>query len=100
MVITLKRVVCLEYIHPWSSHFSRFVVRPKTAYIKSIHSMRAWLCGVDYTVCRIAYSSPIWFDWSCLGTLRLEFLGSLSLNHMLLPACVVVLLLLMQDPLV
>jgi len=58
----------------------------------------AWLGGVDFRAFSIAYSSPVWFDWSGPGTLRLAFLRSLSLYHTPLPARAVVSPLLVHEP--
>ena len=58
-VMFLKRVACLENSHPWSSHFSRFLVRPLIAYIESVWITIAWSGGGELITRSIAHSSHV-----------------------------------------
>ena len=66
--------------------------------MESVLMVRARSGGIDWMAYRMAYSSPVWFDWMGPGTLMLVFLGSFSWNQMPLPAAAFDSPLFMQDP--
>ena len=48
-VMLLRRSGCFENIHPWSSHFSRFLVSPKIANIESFRGIiETFILKVDW----------------------------------------------------
>lgn len=57
----------------------------------------AWSGGAVRMAWRMAYSSPVWFDWWGPGTLRLALRGSFTPYQMPLPAWAVVSPFLEQD---